>query len=475
MIARRWVVNGVPCRVQVDPLMPLLRVLREVLGLTGSKEGCGEGECGACTILLDDRPVTACLVAAGQVLDGSRILTIEGVSETPRGRAILDAFVDRGAVQCGSCIPGMVVAAYALLRDRPDPSERDVREALSGNLCRCTGYVKIVSAILAAATRTTRDATMSASAAQPPAAGLPLTPRGIGPDGDPFFTATSIDGALAIRARHPDCVLLAGGTDLMVGWNGDREQPPARVLSLEAVEELSALREIDGALRIGAMTRVERLARDPLVARLTPALAQAARQLGARGTRERATIGGNVVNASPAADLVPPLFAACASLVLASPSGRREVPITAFYRGYKRVDLAPPEILVEIRVPALPDGAREGFVKIGPRRAQAIAKVSVAVRLTIDAERIAEIAIAAGSVAPTVVRLARTEATLRGARIDENLAPCVEAAAASEVSPVSDVRSTADYRRAMTARLLRDLLVQLIAETGDAGATPPQR
>jgi carbon-monoxide dehydrogenase small subunit/xanthine dehydrogenase small subunit len=470
MIARRWLVNGVPCRIRFEPLWPLLRVLREVLGLVGSKEGCGEGECGACTVLLDGRPVTACLVAAGQVLDESRILTIEGISETPLGRTILDAFIEHGAVQCGFCIPGMVVAAYALLSEIPHPDEVAVREALSGNLCRCTGYAKIVSAILNAASRATPDETAPAPVASPRAGGLSLEPRGIEPDGDPFFTATSIDDALAIRERYPDCVLLAGGTDLMVGWNGDRGQPPARILSLEAVDELNRRQETAGMLSIGAMTRVERLARDPLILRLAPALAQSARQLGAHAIRERATIGGNVVNASPAADLVPPLFAAGASLILASPAGRREVPIAAFYQGYKRVDLAPQEILVEIRVPALPDGAREGFAKIGPRRAQEIAKVSVAVRLTMDAGRIGEIAIAAGSVAPTVVRLSRTEAALRGMHLEAgslaDLSASVEASIAADVSPISDVRSTADYRRAMTVRLLQDLVARLTAETG---------
>jgi len=470
MIARRWIVNGVPCRLLVDPLMPLLHVLREVLGLTGAKEGCGEGECGACTILLDDRPVTACLVAAGQVLDESRILTIEGVAETPLGRAIVEAFAEQGAVQCGSCIPGMVVAAFALLRENPRPGEADVREALSGNLCRCTGYAKIVGAVRAAASRVAPDA-----APPPTTREAPRPSRGPTPDGDPFFTATSIEDALAIRAKHPDCVLLAGGTDLIVGWNGDAGRPPMRVLSLEGIEELSGLREIEGGLAIGAMTRVERLAGDPRVARLAPALVQAARQLGARGIRERATVGGNLVNASPAADLLPPLVAAGATLVLASPAGRREVPIEAFYQGYQRADLAPAEILIEIRVPALPQGAREGFVKIGPRRAQAIAKVSVAARLTLGAGRIDAIAIAAGSVAPTVVRLARTEAVLRGTWVDEDVADRVAAAVASEVSPITDVRSTAEYRSAMTSRLLLDLLAQLTAESGDVSRTSPGR
>jgi xanthine dehydrogenase small subunit len=462
VIERRWVVNGATERVRTEPLRPLLHVLRAELGLIGAKEGCGEGECGACTLLLDGRPVTACLVPAGQVLDGSRILTIEGISETPFGRIILDAFVEHGAVQCGICIPGMVVTAYAFLRDNPTPTENEVREAISGNLCRCTGYAKIVSAILSAGEQAARHGvgvTAEPGAADP---ARPTPREGAAPSDSPsLLTPRTLAEAVALRAREPGCTVLAGGTDLMVGWNAAPTPTASHLLSLEGVEELRGIREEGGALRIGATTRVEQLARDPLAARLTPGLVQSAQRLGARGIRERATIGGNIANASPAADLVPPLVAADASLVLASRAGRREVAITDFYRGYKQLDLRPDEILIEVRCPALTDGAREGFRKLGTRRAQSIAKVSAAMRLRLNEGRIQEIAIAAGSVAPTVVRLPRTEERLRGLRLSPDLPSRARPWAAREVTPISDVRSTADYRRAMTGVLVGELLQEL--------------
>jgi len=128
----------------------LLDVIREDLGLTGAKEGCGEGECGACSVLMDGKIVNSCLVPLGQT-EGARIVTPEGLKESPRGRALLDAFAQAGAVQCGFCTPGMMMAAEALLSRNPKPDEQTVREAISGNLCRCTGYDKIVLAILLAA------------------------------------------------------------------------------------------------------------------------------------------------------------------------------------------------------------------------------------------------------------------------------------------------------------------------------------
>ncbi len=136
--------------VEVEPTMRLLDMLREVLGLTGTKEGCGEGECGACTILMDGQPANSCLVLAGQVA-GHALTTIEGISDGGELNRLQRAFVDAGAIQCGYCTPGMVLSAKALLDVNPKPTEAEIRRGLSGNLCRCTGYQKIVKAVQLAA------------------------------------------------------------------------------------------------------------------------------------------------------------------------------------------------------------------------------------------------------------------------------------------------------------------------------------
>lgn len=150
---RVWKVNGKRTEVRAAAGRRVLDVVREDLGLTGAKEGCGEGECGACTLLLDGEPVAACLLTVGQVPDGAEIQTIEGVVRTRLGRILQRAYMDAGAVQCGFCIPGMILSSWALLKRNPDPEEEEIRVALAGNLCRCTGYVKIVEAVKIAAVR----------------------------------------------------------------------------------------------------------------------------------------------------------------------------------------------------------------------------------------------------------------------------------------------------------------------------------
>lgn len=143
----KFIVNGELFELEVPAHRTLLDVLRNDLDLKGTKEGCGAGECGACTVLLDDEPVNACLVLALQA-DGRKVTTIEGISRGDHLHAIQETFIRHGAIQCGFCTPGMILAAKALLERNPNPTEKEIRRSLVGNLCRCTGYQKIVEAIL---------------------------------------------------------------------------------------------------------------------------------------------------------------------------------------------------------------------------------------------------------------------------------------------------------------------------------------
>lgn len=148
---RTWTINGAPRTLEFPPLRRLLDVLREQAGLTGTKEGCGEGECGACTVLLNGEPVTSCLIAAGQVPDGAQLMTVEGLENSAAGRLLQKMYVEKGAAQCGFCIPGMILSSYAFLQRGQPITDAAIRDAHAGNICRCTGYAKIIEAVQAAA------------------------------------------------------------------------------------------------------------------------------------------------------------------------------------------------------------------------------------------------------------------------------------------------------------------------------------
>jgi len=142
----RYQLNGSPVELQANPMDRLLDLLREQLGLTGTKEGCGEGECGACTVLVDGEAVLSCLTPALQC-DGRDIWTVEGIAEDPLAQAFLDRFVETGGSQCGACTPGILMSAWKLLQEQDSPERESAREALAGNLCRCTGYEAILRAL----------------------------------------------------------------------------------------------------------------------------------------------------------------------------------------------------------------------------------------------------------------------------------------------------------------------------------------
>ena len=145
---RHFVINGERREVDVEPTRRLIDLLRDDLSLAGTKEGCGEGECGACTVILNGDAVNSCILLVGQLCDGDEILTVEGLAgRNGKLNELQESFIKNGEVHCGACIPGMLMSATALLRKNPKPNEEEIKDAVSGNLCRCTGYEKIVKAI----------------------------------------------------------------------------------------------------------------------------------------------------------------------------------------------------------------------------------------------------------------------------------------------------------------------------------------
>lgn len=252
---------------------------------------------------------------------------------------------------------------------------------------------------------------------------------------------------------------VAGGTDLLVQITGELGEPPDRVLDIWHLDELRGIRVESNALVLGALTTYAEMRRSPLVAEFLPAFAEAAATIGAAQIQNRGTIGGNVVNASPAGDMLPLLLATDAQLVLGSAAGERWVPAREFWTAYRRTALAPQELLLRISIPLVGD-RQVRFRKVGTRRAQAISKVVMALawRAGQAAPAWREVRLALGSVAATPIRAPQTEAVLEGAPPNEATADRAASTLASEINPIDDVRSSADYRRAVAARVLHRLL-----------------
>jgi xanthine dehydrogenase small subunit len=262
------------------------------------------------------------------------------------------------------------------------------------------------------------------------------------------FSPSTVQEALALKAEYGrDVTVLAGGTDLMV-YIQARSVVPTRVLNLWGVAALRGVSLRDDALHIGALETYTDLINNPVVQECAPALVAASRTVGAIQIQNRGTLGGNLANASPAADTPPVLMACDARMVVTSAGGSREIAITDFFRGYKDMDLGADELITSIIVPAKAATHRDWFVKVGTRRAQAISKVVMGGRATRAADgTLSDVGLSSGSVAATTIRMPAVEALMNGRAPDEALESEVRACAAAAVQPIDDIRSTADYRR----------------------------
>jgi xanthine dehydrogenase small subunit len=273
----------------------------------------------------------------------------------------------------------------------------------------------------------------------------------------PVESPGSLDEALKLLAQGDGWRPIAGGTDLMVQITGELAPPPERILDIWRLDELRGIRVEDGALVLGALTTYAEIRSSDDCRRLLPALVQCAATIGAAQIQNRGTIGGNVINASPAGDTLPVLLATDAELVLASAAGRRTVAASQFWPAYRETARRADELLVAVRIP-LHDGRQLRFRKIGTRRAQAISKVVMALSWREDGGVWRDVRLALGSVAATPIRAPETERVLEGAAARKQTADHAASTLAGEIQPIDDVRSTADYRRAVASRVLHRLL-----------------
>ncbi|HIQ29727.1 MAG TPA: xanthine dehydrogenase family protein subunit M [Candidatus Caldiarchaeum subterraneum] len=284
------------------------------------------------------------------------------------------------------------------------------------------------------------------------------------------YSPKTLEEALEILRREGDRVkVIAGGTDLIIQMK-DGIMPRKNLLNIYSIDELRYIRMGNDSIRIGALTSFTDIASSALIRNYARILADAANTIGSIQIMNKASIGGNLVNASPAADSIPPLYVLDAVLVLRSVEGVREVPIQSFYRGYKKLDIRSDELLTEVRVRRMAEDEDGIFLKHGLRLGDAISVVNAALLVKWDGDdRFKDVKIALGAVAPTVVRARSCEEALTGKELNDSTIWDAASKVVNDISPIDDVRGTAEYRREMSVNLLYIGLWEIINKRNQAG------
>ncbi|MEO8344557.1 MAG: xanthine dehydrogenase small subunit [Betaproteobacteria bacterium] len=479
--ALRFLLNGDLVEVAgLPPQTTLLEYLREQRGLCGTKEGCAEGDCGACTVVLAEpdsmgrlawMPVNACIRLLPSV-NAKAVFTVESL-QTPDGalHPVQRALVDFHASQCGFCTPGFAMSLFGLYKNRHRPTRADVSDALSGNLCRCTGYRPILDAAdhmyAVASARQGETGWRSPGIAADGSRQVnveeerfALQLAAIDEDegleyeaqGQTWFAPRTLDALAATCLRHPSAHIVAGATDV-----GLRVTKQHRILGdiihVGDCDELRSILDARDALEIGAAASLT----DAFAALDAewPELHEAWIRFASVPIRNSATLGGNVANGSPIGDSMPALISLAATVVLRRGSATRELPLEDFYLAYQKTALVPGEFVAAIRVPHRTAGLLLRAYKISKRFDQDISAVFACFALTLRDGRIAAARIGCGGVAPMPKRASATEAALAGRRWDEVAATIATKILASEFSPIADMRASAEYRSKVLGNLMR--------------------
>ncbi len=448
----------------VKPTQTILQHLREDLRCTGTKEGCAEGDCGACTVVigsLEDgelalRAVNACIQFT-PTLDGKALFTVEDLAQ-PDGapHPVQQALVECHGSQCGFCTPGFAMSLFGmyLKQEGRAPSRCQINDALSGNLCRCTGYRPIIDAA-----RRMVELPPVAFDRAALAERLRALQRSHGftyaAHGQHFHVPRTVAELAALRADHPAAVLLAGSTDVGL-WVTKHLRELGDVIYLGQVAELKTMHEQGGMLEIGAGVSLQD-AYQALAARYPAELTELWQRFASLPIRHAGTLGGNVANGSPIGDSMPWMIALGSQVVLASSTGTRVLALDDFYLGYQKKDLRPGEFVQAVRVP-LPQsrpGLRFRTYKLAKRFDQDISAVCAAFAIVLDGETIVDARIAFGGMAATPQRAAQAEAALLGQAWTEAVLTGAMAALGRDYAPLSDARASSSYRMRTAQNLLR--------------------
>ena len=452
----------------LSPTTTVLNYLRSLHAHRGVKEGCAEGDCGACSVVLAEldgaplryKAVDSCLLFL-PMLHGRQLITVENL-RTPGGslHPVQQAMIDAYGSQCGFCTPGMIMSLFALYKNSSHPSESEIRKDLAGNLCRCTGYRSIIEA---ARNSCTHGPTDHFTEDEPRIIRLLNTIRresiDLWTERQRYALPATLREALEIRKGHPGAVLLNGATDAALRVTKKHELIPM-ILDLSDIPELRVISEEQNHMKIGSGVLMQDLltfSRDRF-----PAFASMLDVFGSRQIRNLATIGGNIGTASPVGDTLPVLIAHEAEIVLTSLRGERRIPASEFAVGYRQTACAPDELITAIIIPWIPGDTQIAWYKISKRRDVDIATVSGGFRLELDdRNRVKKIILAYGGMADRTRRAQRTEAFLAGKTWDRSTVEEAMQVVGNDFAPISDARGSATMRQIAA----RNLLVKFWVDT----------
>lgn len=454
-----------------NPTTTLLEHLRGPLRRTGTKEGCAEGDCGSCTVLVGEpegeetawRAVNACIQFL-PMLHGKALMTVESLARDKALHPVQQAMVDKHGSQCGFCTPGIVMSLYGRAVGAKG-ADGPVGEVLAGNLCRCTGYGPIIEVAKDVQAETSpavdlsavRDETMLALRYEDEIHGVTRT----------WLSPRTVDELAEAFLAHPDATIVAGATDVGLWVTKQRRALPT-LISVSEVAELKALEETADGLRIGAGVRyVDAI---EAVAKLYPELGAMMRRLGSTQVRNSGTIGGNIANGSPIGDMPPGLIAAGARLVLRQGGERRELALEDFFLDYGQQDRRPGEFVEAVIAPRLEAGRLFKVFKLSKRFDQDISAVCGAFSLAFEDGVVTDGRIAFGGMAGTPKRAKACEAALIGRPWTEATIQAAMAALDTDYTPMSDMRASAAYRALAARNMLRKVFLE--TEGVEARVTP---